>query len=138
MIREKVTIQDYERITKENEYLVWNFIIRGNYPLEIFSFFEETEERHTLREVLTCIDIPYFESDIDNDSIDFLINLEISPYQLWKKNGNGGSMFYPVFIGFNKGRKINSSAEGYCYCKDGLIDLIYELEPKFILNAKLD
>ena len=140
MIRESVTIQDYERIAKENEYFIWNFIMREtDYPLEIFSFFEDNEIRHTLRDVLSYIDIPYFESYIDKDSVDFLMNLEISPYKLWSKSGSGESIFYPLFVGFNKRRKINSTQdEKGCYCKDGLIDLIFQLNPKFILNAKLD
>jgi hypothetical protein len=67
------------------------------------------------------------------------MNLEISPYKLWRKSGSGESIFYPLFVGFNKRRKINSTLDtGSCYCKDGLIDLIFQLNPKFILNVKLD
>ena len=136
MIRESVTIQDYERIAKENEYFIWNFIMReNNYPLEIFSFFEDNDERHTLRDVLSYIDIPYFESYIDKDSVDFLMNLEISPYHLWRKDAHGKSIFYPLFVGFNKRKKINSTLDtGSCYCKEGLIDLIFQ---NLILSNRL-
>ena len=41
MIRKKVTIQDYEKIAKNNEYFIWNFITKDDYPYEIFSFFEK-------------------------------------------------------------------------------------------------
>jgi len=140
MIREKVTIQDYERISNENEYFIWNFISREeDYPFEIFSFFEDHDDVHTLRDVLSYIDIPYFESYNDKDSVDFLMNLDISPYQLWRKDSDGKSIFYPLFVGFKKRIKINSSYDkNSCYCKEGLIDLIFQLDPKFILNVKLD
>ena len=139
MIRESVTIQDYERIAKDNEYFIWNFIIRGNYPLEITSFFEENEHGHPLREILSYINIPYFESYHDKDSIDFLMNLNIDASKLFRKDGSQDSIFYPIFVGFNKRRKVNSSFDdGSCYCKEGLIDLIFQLDPKFVLNANLD
>jgi hypothetical protein len=139
MIREQVKIQDYERIAKDNEYFIWNFITKDDYPFEIFSFFEENSYVHPLKEVLKYINIPYFESYIDNDSVDFLINLEMSPHQLWRKDSEGKSIFHPLFVGFNKRRKVNSSYdENSCYCKEGLINLIFELNPNFILNAKLD
>ena len=49
MIREQVKIQDYERIAKDNEYFIWNFITKDDYPFEIFSFFEENSYVHTLK-----------------------------------------------------------------------------------------
>ena len=139
MIRKKVTIQDYEKIAKNNEYFIWNFITKDDYPYEIFSFFEKNVDVHPLKEVLKYIKIPYFESYLDKDSVDFLINLELSPHHLWRKDVEGKSIFHPLFVGFNKRRKVNSSYdENSCYCKEGLINLIFELNPNFILNAKLD
>ena len=107
MIRKKVTIQDYEKIAKNNEYFIWNFITKDDYPYEIFSFFEKNVDVHPLKEVLKYIKIPYFESYLDKDSVDFLINLELSPHHLWRKDVEGKSIFHPLFVGFNKRRKVN-------------------------------
>ena len=30
MIREKITINDYERISRENEYYIWHFVRKTN------------------------------------------------------------------------------------------------------------
>ena len=137
MIREQVTIQDYDRISKENEYFIWNFISRHEPEILIFSFFKENEERHDLKEILKYIDIPYYESYIDENSIDFLINIGINPKSLWKKDMGSKLVFYPLLISFNKRAKVKSTFD-FCYCKEGILDLILDLNPKFILDTKLD
>jgi len=137
MIRERVTIQDYNRISKENEYFIWNFISKEDIQILIFSFFKENEERHDMKEILKYIDIPYYESYIDENSIDFLINLGIDSNMLWKKDMALNSVFHPLLISFNKRAKVKSTFD-FCYCKEGILDLILDLNPKFILDSKLD
>jgi len=134
MVRELITIKDYEKISKDNEYFIWNFISKKEQShLEIYSYFKEYGVKHELKALLDLIDIPYFESYTE-DSFDFLVNLEINPDGLWTRNIG----FNPVLVGFNKKRKITSTLNGHCYCKEGILDLILDLNPKFILDCKLD
>jgi len=46
--------------------------------------------------------------------------------------------FSPVIIGFKKFTKISSTFD-YCYCPDGVISILNDLDPKFIeeLNNSL-
>jgi hypothetical protein len=75
------------------------------------------------------VDIPFFESYTE-DSVDFLINLGFSAKKFW----SGGKEFSPIMIGFNKNRKVTSTQDGICYCTEGIIDIVYQLNPKFILD----
>jgi hypothetical protein len=78
----------HQRFVTTGKFFPWADgapIFKAKVILEIFSFFEDNDERHTLRDVLSYIDIPYFESYNDKDSVDFLMNLEISPYKLFIK-----------------------------------------------------
>lgn len=75
------------------------------------------------------VDIPFFESYTE-DSVDFLINLGFSAKKFWL----GGKEFAPIMIGFNKNRKVTSTQDGICYCTEGIIDIVYQLNPKFILD----
>jgi hypothetical protein len=51
-----------------------------------------------------------------------------------KKFWSGGKEFSPIMIGFNKNRKVTSTQDGICYCTEGIIDIVYQLNPKFILD----
>lgn len=133
MIRQEVTVDQYENISKTHEYYLWNFInndVQG--PLEIFSYFIDFSV-HPLRDILNIIDIPYFESKT-SESYDFLINLGFRAHGNVWKNG----YFHPVCLAFNKRRKVTSTWDGHCYCPSGIIDMIGELNPEFLLNAKIN
>jgi hypothetical protein len=137
MIREQVTIEDYERISRENEYYLWHFVRKDSTgPVMIFSYFEEEHHfrGHQLKGILDKIDIPYFESYLE-DSYDFIINLGISAKHLWIPETKE---FNTIMMAFNKRRKVTSTFEGHCMCMEGILDMIYILNPQYILNAKFD
>jgi hypothetical protein len=137
MIRERITIQDYERISRENEYYLWHFVRKSNTgPVMIYSYFEEEEpfKGHQLKGILDKIHIPYFESYLE-DSFDFLIDLGISAKLLWQPEVKE---FNTIILAFNKRRKVTSTFEGHCMCLEGVLDMIYILNPQYILNVKLD
>ena len=130
MIREQVTVEDFNRISQENEYYLWNFVKKENSgPLEIQPYFDDKTEKYKLKTILDMVDIPFFESYTE-DSVDFLINLGFSAKKFW----SGGKEFAPIMIGFNKNRKVTSTQDGICYCTEGIIDIVYQLNPKFILD----
>jgi hypothetical protein len=137
MIRERVKVEDYERISRENEFYLWHFVRKESTgPVMIFSYFEQKHSLrgHQLKGLLDKIDIPYFESYLE-DSYDFLINLGISAKNLWIPETNE---FNTIILAFNKRRKVTSTFEGHCLCLEGVLDMIYLLNPQYILNAKLD
>jgi hypothetical protein len=130
MIREQVTVEDFNRISQENEYYLWHFVKKVYTPaLEIQPYFDDKTEKYKLKTILDMVDIPFFESYTE-DSVDFLINLGFSAKNFW----SGGKEFAPIMIGFNKNRKVTSTKDGICYCTEGIIDIVYQLNPKFILD----
>jgi hypothetical protein len=138
MIREKVTVKDYERISRENEYYIWHFVRKTNMGNRvIYSIFDEPEFSpdfpHELRTFLEICDIPYFESYVE-DSVDFLDNL-IQLKRLLSKNDN---KLNTCVLGFNKRRMVTSTMDGHCLCVGGISEIIYELNPKFIEQINLD
>jgi hypothetical protein len=150
MVRERVTIKDYQKIAKENEFFLWHFVQKNqeNNALSMYSVFtdekskEDKNKENNLLSVLNKIDIPYFESYTE-ESIDFLINLGLPATFLWnapfsnKKYVPQEFYFSPVILTFHKSLFKNSTFET-CYCFEGLIDIIGLLNPKFLLDSKLD
>jgi hypothetical protein len=136
MIRKKVTIQDYERISQEHEYYLWHFVNKGGGKLNktIFSVFDDYDLRrqHRLKEFLEMCDIPYFESYIE-DSLNFVDNI-VPLNSLWaSKRGE----FNTLIMGFNRRRMITSTFHT-CLCIEGITEVILKLNPKFIENINLD
>jgi hypothetical protein len=138
MIREKITINDYERISRENEYYIWHFVRKtdvGN--RSIFSIFDEPnfgpDTQHELKTFLEICNIPYFESYVE-DSVDFLDNL-IPLSRLLSKNDN---KLNTCILGFNKRRMVTSTMHGHCLCVGGISEIIYELNSDFIERINLD
>lgn len=125
---EKIKYTDFDRISKENEYYLWHFIRRDQGSLVLQSMFENEKEVNHLKQFLEMVPIPYFESYAD-ESIDFLTNLGISAKQLWEPKVN----FNPLVVGFNKKSPI-SNTFNFCYCIEGLTEVVLRLNPKFLEN----
>ena len=79
MIREKVVVEDFKKIAKENEYFLWHFLMEDQYDTinSIWSIFDEKinpntkeSEVHQLKTLLSMTDVPYYESYV-KDSVDF-------------------------------------------------------------------
>jgi hypothetical protein len=139
MIREKVTVQDFERISRENEYFIWHFLMSYDYSQPTMrSIFDEYEGNNyspnRMVQFLEIFDVPYFES-YANESIDFLDKLAAP---LEKLRIPSESDLKPCVLTFNHRRLVNATYNGYCLCPEGLTDLLYDLNPDFIYNAKLD
>lgn len=147
--REVITIKDFHRVAKENEFFIWHFLKKnqcaGNH--ELCSYFDNytgelSEITHTTKYLFNSIDIPYFESYTE-ESMDFLLDLGFEGNFLYQRNSNNGlyktkeQKFSPLFIAFNRFIMVGSSAQK-CYCSNYLIELIMELNPKFILNSHFD
>jgi hypothetical protein len=130
MIREKVSVKDFDRISKENEFFLWNFV-SNEMGTHIRPYFEHEDYKNPnpLKSILEYIPIPYFETELEK-SYDFVMDLgDIFTKTVYKKG-----IFYPVIIGFNRKRVISSTYQ-YCYCTEGILELIGELNPQFILDA---
>jgi hypothetical protein len=151
MIRQEVSINDFRRIAKENEYFLWHFLQKEqeSTSLGIWSIFKENTSTNknvdnALIHILDKIDIPYFES-YTQDSIDFLMDMGLDGKLLWTSNNfknwyvDKKQNFRPIIIGFKRTKIITSTfEEGNCYCYEGIIELIGKLNPEFLLNYKID
>jgi hypothetical protein len=139
MIREKVTVQDFEKISQENEFFIWHFLMSYDYSQPTLrSIFDEYEGNNyapnRMVQFLEIFDVPYFES-YANESIDFLDRLGAP---LEKLRIPSEPDLKPCVLTFNHRRLVNATYNGYCLCPEGLTDLLYDLNPEFIYNAKLD
>ena len=134
MIREKIKVEDFDRISKENEFFIWNFVNLQNWHLEIQSIFtyESPSHPNAMKKILELISVPYFETEL-KDAFDFLMNLETRFIHNVYQNND----FQPVFVSFNRKRMVNCTYHPNCYCSQGIIDIIGELNPQFILDSKL-
>jgi hypothetical protein len=136
----KVNHKDFIKIAKENDYFLWHFLQKnqndGNLTIRSIEEGNKDSKLH-LNILLKEIDIPYFESYTE-DSIDFLHELGIPYDKLWNPNFNfilktNDTKFHPVVIGFKKFEKTITTLE-VCYCLDGVLKIIGELNPDLILN----
>lgn len=151
MIRQEVSIKDFHKIVKENEYFLWHFLQKEQEAtkLAIWSIFKENTDvekdvENGLIHILDRINIPYFESYTE-DSIDFLIDMGFDGQLLWNPQNlkqiyiDKKYYFSPIIIGFKRNKNITSTFEkGNCYCPEGIIELIGKLNPEFLINSKLD
>jgi hypothetical protein len=147
--REVITIKDFHRVARENEFFIWHFLKKNQCAgqHELCSYFDNytgglSQITHTIKYIFNSIDIPYFESYTE-ESMDFLLDLGFKENFLYQRNFNDKfyitkeQKFSPLFITFNRFMMVGSSPQK-CYCSDYLIELIMELNPKFILNSHFD
>ena len=138
MIREKITHKEFHKIAKENEYFLWHFVQKEqpkNY-LSVCSILDGKKEKNPLEYILEDLDIPYYESYTE-DSIDFLMGLGYSPKNLYHPPKSYSEIipwnyrFGPVLVGFKKFSNVISTHNN-CYCIEGVIDVIHELNPEYM------
>ena len=134
MVREKIQVTDLDRIAKEHEFFVWNFVNLESYHLQIQSVFQKENPffPNAMTQILDLIPVPYFETEI-KDCYDFLMYLH--PGLI--KGTYRMNYFQPVLITFNRKRMVNTTLHPYCYCPEKIIELIYELNPKFLAESKV-
>jgi len=150
MIRERITVNDFKKIAKENEYFLWHFLMENQTDTHIglWSFFDEKINSHTkepeihqLKTLLSMTDVPYYESYV-KDSMDFLINLGLNGKDLYilrnawhglppKKNFH----YVPLVIGFKKTRMVYNTHQ-VCYCVEGITEIIMKLNPELLSNIE--
>lgn len=140
MVREQIKVEDFDRVGRQYEYFIWNFVSKNqnvNWPTirPIFNF-DETHYKspNFLIPLLEVFDVPYFETYIE-DSIDFLNNLGVPLDSLYLREVE---WFKPFMLTFNRKRMVNSTYNGFCYCPEGITKLLIDLNPDIVLNANID
>lgn len=140
MVREQIKVEDFDRVGRQYEYFIWNFVSKNqnvNWPTirPIFNF-DETHYKspNFLIPLLEVFDVPYFETYIE-DSIDFLSNLGVPLDSLYLREVE---WFKPFMLTFNRKRMVNSTYNGFCYCPEGITKLLIDLNPDIVLNANID
>lgn len=140
MIREKIKVEDFDRISFKHDYYLWNFVLR-DIPCKpkMHSIFDkdddETGEPNIMTQFLNVFDIPYFESYVE-ESVDFLDKIGV-PLESIRQKGEIKTI-KPFMLTFNRRRLVNATYNGYCFCPEGITDLIFDLNPEFIYNIKFD
>jgi hypothetical protein len=131
MIREKITVADFEKVANENEFFIWHFF-NPHLRLVLNSIFLPPNDLYpnALPDILRTINVPYFETD-SRTAYDFLIDLG-NPFI---ENVYKLDTYNPVIVAFNRRRMVTHTFGPHCYCVEGVIDLIGELNPQFILNT---
>ena len=145
-VREKVGTNDFRKIASNHQYFIWHFLQRNQNEtrLGLFSYFDKSPNDAKINQIkylLENIEIPYFESYVE-DSMDFLMDLGLSPFFLYKPIIHNESLeksrkYSPLFLGFNKFKLIGGSYQ-VCYCPEYFIELVAKLNPDYILNSTFD
>lgn len=148
-IREKVSVTEFHKIASTHENYIWHFLQKKQNTsiITLFSYFDEHENPMTInatKEVFDKIDIPYFESYTE-DSVDFLMDLGFPIDSIYKpiynnpiaKFSTRNFWYNPIIVSFNKFKMVNSTKK-VCYCVEGLIEIIMELNPEYVLKSNFD
>lgn len=146
MVREKVKVEDFKWISKKYPIFLWNFLqkTQNQVPYSIQSYFDDlkiiTHGQNQLLSVLEIIDVPYFES-YNDESIDFLMDLGFTGSFLYQPypdifKVDHYNHYTPLIIGFKNGQMVSSTVD-FCYCKEGIIDLIATLDISLLENANI-
>jgi hypothetical protein len=143
MEKKIITINEFQNVARNNEYFLWHFLQKkqGDSVLGLHSYFEKNEGKdNKIKELIDLLNIPYFESYVE-DSIDFLNGLGIPYEKLWFTNSPPevpfNQRFGPVLIGFNGFNKVLSTMDR-CYCVDGILEVVSELNPEFLLSINTE
>jgi hypothetical protein len=140
MIREKIKVEDFDRISLENDYYLWHFVLRDvSCKPSMHSIFDNLDDEmrnpNSMVEFLNTFNVPYFESYVE-ESADFLDKLGV-PLERLRQKGELKTI-KPFMLTFNRRRLVNATYNGYCFCPEGITDLLYNLNPEIIYNANLD
>lgn len=146
MIREKVSVSDFKKISTQNPIFIWHFLqkYQNQVPFSIQSYFDDLNilynRQNQILPILEMVNIPYFESYVD-ESVDFLMDLGFSGSFLYKPKPNVFGVdhfkhYSPLIVGFKNGQKVNSTTD-YCYCMEGVIDMIGNLDINLLEDLNL-
>jgi len=147
MIRERVDVKDFKKIAKEHKHFLWHFLQKNqeSSTLTFFSYFldkNEIELPNLLKQIVDLFDIPYFESYTE-DSMDFLYDVGIKTSLLYKPQFvptfyiPREQFFHSSILGFNHYSMVSSTMK-YCYCPEGLTNVVMDLDPQYVLNLNID
>lgn len=132
---EVVTVKDFDRIARENEYFFWHFTTPQNSSLTLQPYNSDRGFLpHPIRTIVDWLKIPYFESQVV-ESVDFICNLK-NGYSKAIYGPNKG-VYNPVILGFKRKNLLHGTWDGFCYCDEGFINLIYATNPKFFENVEI-
>ena len=148
---QKITVDDFKKISKNDEYFLWSFLIKEQHlaPLPFWSVLEgpETHPKHKTKnqivEFLDLFPIQLYESYTE-ENVDFLMDLGIHHKNIYnpevfikqnvlKKNHH----YFPIVILF-KGWKLLDTTLNHCYCIEGITKMLINNAPKFVEELNLN
>lgn len=137
MIREKVKVEDFFKLSKQHDYFIWHFLIenQSSSSLQLYSYFDILDYKiNTVNQVLNLTpSIPYYESMV-HESYDFLLNWGVKEKYFWKPRFG----YQPFFMSFKKGTRFVDAESLGCYCSETFIEMIYLLDPESLLSLSIE
>ena len=144
MDRKIITIKDFKDVARNNEYFLWHFLQKEQYKgdLSMYSYFDNREgEINYIKNIVDQLNIPYYESYTE-DSIDFIHELGYQYNILWNPPKpqvivSPNFLFNTTLVGFKKFSKVSSTFD-WCYCYEGVLDVVASLNPEFLLSLSVE
>lgn len=151
MDAQKISVEDFKKISIGNDYYLWSFLQKKQHltSLTIWSVVDgpltnpKYKIKNHLLELLEIFPIRLYESYTE-DSVDFLMNLGIHHENIFIRKFLKNSkhlrkeQYYNPHIFLFKGSKLLDSTLNHCYCVEGVTKMLIDNAPKFVEELNLD
>lgn len=135
---EYIKVEDFRRVGQSNEYWFWHFTNSKRNPLLAIQPLMGVPGEvgfHPFKKLIEQVKIPVFETKTE-DAFDFLISLDpnITARNIFHENN-----FATIILGFNYMRLVSSTQHpGKCYCSEGIIEIVAEMNIKLLDRFEID
>lgn len=130
----KIRLEDFGEVSKNNKYWLWHLTDKVRNPiLEIQPLDEEPSQFtqfHTFKEIVKKTKIPVYQTSV-YDVVDFLFYLDNTILTALKKKNN--NELGPHILAFEHSRLVDHTINR-CYCSEGIINMLLNLNPDLLTN----
>lgn len=130
----KIRLEDFNEVSRNNKYWLWHLTEKVHSPiLEIQPLDEEPSKFthfHTFREIVEKTKIPVYQTSV-YDVVDFLLYLDNTILTALKKKRN--NQIGPHILAFEHSRLVDHTINR-CYCSQGIIHMLLNLNPELLAN----
>lgn len=130
----KIKLEDFQQVSNGNEYWLWHLTHeKHNEFLEIQPLDEEPNINtgfHSFQEIVRQTKIPVFQSKMI-EVIDFVLYMDdkiLGAFKNKRKDELGG-----LILGFNYSKLVDHTVNR-CYCSEGIINILINLNPELLSN----
>lgn len=132
---EIIDISEFNKVAEKEEVFFWHFVNRNitanncasTLAIKPLSPIDGVKCNSTLDVLVEELNIKVYESIIE-DSLPFLYRFRYQFNELYNPKCD---CYAPKFIGFKNGKKVAGiSQEVFCYCLEGITEVIYLTDPR--------